>query len=94
MNDTKNAQTVNVSDRVGDFIIGTANVQARDVYLTLVLRNGLPFDMSVSETAEQAIQEHDAMFLAASIITEALAAQAEKGINGQGIPVKGNLLLN
>lgn len=59
-------EDVNVSHKFGTMLVGTANVPAQGKYLTLVLRGGVPFDMALSDTIEEAMKAHDQFCLAAS----------------------------
>lgn len=82
-------ETVNVSNTFGSMLVGTANVPAQGKYITLVLRGGLPFDMALSDTIEEAMTAHDQFCLAAATfdLVEALAEGREVDA-----PPKGNLL--
>lgn len=80
-------EDVNVSDKFGTMLVGTANVPAQGKYLTLVLRGGVPFDMALSDTIEEAMKAHDSFCLAAATF-DLLAGLVEAG----GEPPKGGLL--
>lgn len=69
-------ETLNVSNKYGTMLVGTANVPAQGKYLTLVLRGGVPFDMALSDTIEDAMTAHDQFCLAAATVEllEGLAA--------------------
>lgn len=59
-------ETVNVSNTFGTMLVGTANVPAQGKYLTLVLRSNLPFDMALSDTIEEAMENHNQFCRAAA----------------------------
>lgn len=53
----------------GDFSVATCDVPAARQYLCLVTLNGLPFDMKVAQTIEEAQMNHDAFMMAAMLHT-------------------------
>lgn len=60
-----------VAQQIGnDMIVQTAPVPAREQYLTVVLIKGMPFDLAVSDTVEQAFKEHQAFVDAAVLIAD------------------------
>jgi uncharacterized protein with von Willebrand factor type A (vWA) domain len=92
MNSVKPTETMNFSERVGSFTIGTANVPAKGQYLTLVLRDGVPFDLNVAESVEDAIAAHEKFMLVAAMYSAMMGEQPEAG-PGEMV-VKGGGLLN
>ena len=69
----KPTETLNLSNQYGDMIVGTANVPAKGMYLTIVLRNQMPFDMALSETVEDALAAHKEFCTAAELFGSLLA---------------------
>lgn len=94
MADTKRTipetETLNVSHKFGAMTVGTANVPAQGKYLTIVLKGGVPFDMAVSESIEEAVQAHDKFCAAAALFGPVFEAieQMEAG----DLPPDGSML--
>lgn len=65
-------EDINIADSIGHFHIGTANVPVQGNYITLVLREGRPFDMVLSTTIADALAAHDKFVTAANVFNEML----------------------
>lgn len=52
---------INLIDTVGTFTIMTSDVMVKGQYLTLVLKDRVPFDMEVSSSVENARKTHASM---------------------------------
>ena len=50
-----------------DFSIATTSVPAANRYLTIVMRDGLPFDFATAETLDKAQETHEAFLFAAML---------------------------
>ena len=66
---TKLIDTLNKMNKVGNFAVMSADVPVQGVYLTLALKDGMPFDMKISKTVEEALKAHDGFLVAAEIMT-------------------------
>lgn len=72
-------QNLSVNDQVGSMVIGTANIPAQGNYLTIVLRGGVPFDMGVSLTVEEALETHAKFVDAATLLCALMDELAQEG---------------
>lgn len=95
--------TLHFHDTVGNMTIQTAYVPTRGLFLTMVLKNQMPWDLMLAATETQARENHDAMFDAAAMWADAVERaggdevkaaknEMEKLRAAAAVPVKGTLL--
>ena len=75
---TTDPRTLEILDEVDNMTIQSAWVPTQDLFLTLVLRDGRPFDLAVSKTHEEAIRIHEDCVECAKLIGPLLAASAKQ----------------
>ena len=67
-----NMEKVKLIDRCGDILVTTHSVACRNVYLTMAIRFGEPFDMMLAEDAEGARKNHTYFLEVAGIALDML----------------------